>query len=281
MNDIELAVGALTEIRKDTLLLSIAKEYLYEDLFLIKIGKNIEHNISKLKDDITVLKKKFPGKFEVEVETDSVLEKIKATALTLIDPNDDIIENFRSGELGRKLESDVKSISDAVKIIRVQVLGKRVSYTREDAILNQFTRLKDIGRSFAHTLILVSKILVCIILITATAFVYLYYTMEREEPLLKEITAIQSLISERQISLSQIESKREEISKEIKSLEKKDMLRGEKIALMDLEMEIQKLNQERDKHEAEITTRNKEIADKMEKIEEIKKTPFIKRLLRQ
>jgi len=281
MNDIELAVGALTEIRKDTLLLSIAKEYLYEDLFLIKIGKNIEHNISKLKDDITVLKKKFPGKFEVEVVTDSVLEKIKATVLTLIDPNDDIIENFRSGELGRKLESDVKSISDAVKIIRVQVLGKRVSYTREDAILNQFTRLKDIGRSFAHTLILVSKILVCIILITATAFVYLYYTMEREEPLLKEITAIQSLISERQISLSQIESKREEISKEIKSLEKKDMLRGEKIALMDLEMEIQKLNQERDKHEAEITTRNKEIADKMEKIEEIKKTPFIKRLLRQ
>lgn len=281
MDDVELAVGALTEIRKDTLLLSIAKEYLCEDLYLIKIGKDMEHNISTLKNDIAALKKKFPGKFAVEVETDSILEKIKATALTLIDPKADIKENFRSGELGRKLGSDVKSISDAVNIIRTQVLGKRAVYTREEAVLNQFTKLKDIGSSFAKTLILVSKILFFVILITAGAFVYLYYTMEREEPLLKEITEIQSLITEKQSGLAQIESRRDEISNEIKSLEKRDMARSEKIALMDLEVEMQKLNQDRDNYDAEITGHEKEIAGKMEKIEEIKKTPFIKRLLRQ
>jgi hypothetical protein len=281
MNDVELAVGALTEIRKDSILLSIAKDYLWEDLFLIKIGKDIEHNVIRLKDDIAALKKKFPGKFAVEVETDSVLEKIKATALTLIDPKADITENFMSGELGRTLESDVKSISDAVNIIRVQVLGKRATYTREEAILNRFARLKDIGSSFANMLILFSKILFCIILIAAAAFVYFYYTMEREEPLLKDITEIQSLISERQSSLSQLESRREEISEEIRSLEKKDMARSERIAIMDLEVEMQKLNQDRDNYEAEIAAREKEIADKMKKIEEIKKTPFIKRLLRQ
>jgi hypothetical protein len=281
MDDIELALGALTELRKDALLLSIAKEYLYEDLFLNKIGKDIEYNISRLKDDISALKKKFPGKFAVEVETDSVLEKIKAAALTLIDPKDDIKENFRSGELGRKLGSDVKLISEAVNVIRVQVLGKRVSYTREDAILNKFNRLKDIGSSFANTLILASKILFCIIFIIAMAFVYLYYTMEREEPLLKEITAMQSLIIERQSSLSQIASRKEEISKEIKSLENKNIFRSEKIALMDLEMEMQKLNQERNNYEAEIATREKEITDKMKRVDEVKKTPFFKRLLRQ
>jgi len=281
MDDVELAVGALTEIRKDAILLSIAKEYLCEDLFLIKIGKDIEHNISRLKDDITALKKKFPGKFAVEVETDSILEKIKSTALALIDPKADIKENFRSGELGRKLGSDVKSISDTVNIIRTQVLGKRAVYTREEAVLNQFTKLKDIGSSFANKMVLVFKILFCLILIAAAAFVYLYYTMEREEPLLKEITEKQSLISERQNSLAQIESRRDEISKEIKSMEKKDMARSEKIALMDLEVEMQKLNQDRDNYNAEITAHEKDIADKMEKIEEIKKRPFIKRLLRQ
>ena len=166
MDDVELAVGALTEIKKDTLLLSIAKEYLCEDLYLIKIGKDMEHNISTLKNDIAALKKKFPGKFAIEVETDSILEKIKATALTLIDPKADIKENFRSGELGRKLGSDVKSISDAVNIIRTQVLGKRAVYTREEAVLNQFAKLKDIGSSFAKTLILFSKILFFVILIT-------------------------------------------------------------------------------------------------------------------
>jgi predicted nucleic acid-binding Zn-ribbon protein len=89
------------------------------------------------------------------------------------------------------------------------------------------------------------------------------------------------LINERQSSLSQIESRKEEISREIKSLEKKDIFRSEKIALMDLEMEMQKLNQERNNYEAEVTAREKEIADKMKKIEELKKTPFFKRLLRQ
>ncbi|HJX34097.1 MAG TPA: hypothetical protein VJ373_02890 [Desulfatiglandales bacterium] len=281
MDDIELAVGPLTEIRKDTLLLSIAKEYLYEDLFLVKIGKDIEHNTGRLKDDINALKKKFPGKFAVEVDTDSILGKIKAAALTLIDPKADIKENFRSGELGRRLESDVKSISDAVNIIRVQVLGKRVSYTREEAVLNQFTRLKDIGSSFANTLFLVSKILFCIIIIAAVAFGYLYYTMEKEESVLKEITEIQTLISERQSSLSQIEVRKEEISEEIKALEKKGMARSEKIAIMDLENEMQNLNQDRDNYQTEITAHEKEIAEKIEMIEEIKRTTFIKRLLRQ
>jgi len=280
MDDIELAVGPLTEIRKDTLLLSIAKEYLYEDLFLVKIGKDIEHNTGRLKDDINALKKKFPGKFAVEVDTDSILGKIKAAALTLIDPKADIKENFRSGELGRRLESDVKSISDAVNIIRVQVLGKRVSYTREEAVLNQFTRLKDIGSSFANTLFLVSKILFCIIIIAAVAFGYLYYTMEKEESVLKEITEIQTLISERQSSLSQIEVRKEEISEEIKALEKKGMARSEKIAIMDLENEMQNLNQDRDNYQTEITAHEKEIAEKIEKIEEIKRTTFIKRLLK-
>jgi len=281
MDDMELAVGPLTEIRKDSLLLSIAKEYLYEDLFLIKIGKDIEHNTSRLKDDIAVLKRNFPGKFAIEVDTDSTLEKIKATALTLIDPKADTKENFRSGELGRKLGSDVKSISDAVKIIRVQVLGKRVSYTREEAVLNQFTRLKDIGSSFANTLFLVSKILFCIIIIAAIAFGYLYYTMEKEESVLKEITEIKALISERQSSLSQIEVRKEEISEEIKSLEKKGMARSEKIAIMDLENEVQNLNQERDNYQTKITEYEKEIAEKTEKAEEIKRTPFIERLLRR
>ncbi len=50
---------------------------------------------------------------------------------------------------------------------------------------------------------------------------------------------------------------------------------------MDLEVEMQKINQDRNNFEAEIIAREKEITDKLKKIEEIKKTPFIKRLLRQ
>jgi hypothetical protein len=105
--------------------------------------------------------------------------------------------------------------------------------------------------------------------------------MENEGALLKEIETSRAVISERQSSLSQMELRKEEISQEIKSLKKKDMLRGEKIAIMDLEVEMQKINQDRNSFEAEIIVREKEITDKLKKIEKIKKTPFIKKLLRQ
>lgn len=281
MNDIQYAVGALSEIRKDSLLLSIAREYLCEDIFLNKIGKDIELNILRLKDDIISLKKKFPGKFATEVETDGILEKINAIALALIEPGIEIKENFRSGELGRKLESDRRSIADAVNLIRIQVQGRDVSYTRKEAILNLFSGLKDAGSSVGKVLILGIKILFCFLLIAAAAFLYLYYTMENEGALLKEIETSRAVISERQSSLSQMELRKEEISQEIKSLKKKDMLRGEKIAIMDLEVEMQKINQDRNSFEAEIIAREKEITDKLKKIEKIKKTPFIKKLLRQ
>lgn len=281
MDDIQYAVGALSEIRKDSLLLSIAKEYLCEDIFFMKIGKDIESNIRRLKDDIISLKKRFPGKFATEVETDGILEKINTTALALIKPGIDIKEDCRSGELGRKLESDIKSITDAVNIISLQVQGRHVPYTRKEAVLNLFAGLKDTGRSVGNTLILGAKILFCFIIIAIAAFLYLFYTMEKEESLLKEITESRAVISERQDSLSQMELRKEEISQEIKSLEKKDMVRGEKIAIMDLEVEMQKINQDRNSFEAEIIVHEKKITDNLKKIEELKKTPFIKRLLRQ
>jgi hypothetical protein len=281
MDDNQYAVGAMGEIRKDSLLLSIAKEYLYEDVYIIKLGKDIERNILRLKDDIISLKKKFPGKFATEVETDGILEKINATALALIEPGIEIKENCRSGELGRKLESDRRSIADAVNLIRIQVQGKHVSYTQKDAVLNAFSGLKDVGSSVGKTLLLGVKILSVLIIIAVAAFLYLYYTMENEKTYLKQIAESQILMSERRDRISQVELRKEEISQEIKSLKKKDMLRGEKIAIMDLEVEMQKINQDRNNYEAEITAHENKISDNQNKIEEIKKTPFIKRLLRQ
>jgi len=281
MNDTQYTAGALNAIRKNTLLLMIAKEYLCKDVFLIKLGNNIKQNIKRLKDDISSLKKKFPGKFATEVETDGILEKISATARDLIKPDKDIKESCISGELGRKLEADVKSIAEAVNLIKIQVQGRTVVYTRKESFLNIFAGLRGIARSLSSALILGVKILSFLIIIAIVAFSYLYFTMEKEGPLSKEIAESQEVISDRQKSLSQLELKKKEVSVEIELLEKGGITRDEKIAIMDLEMEIQKINQDSNSIEAEINAHEKKISDNQKKIEEIKKTSFIERLLRQ
>ncbi|MFC1534431.1 hypothetical protein ACFL7M_13815 [Thermodesulfobacteriota bacterium] len=280
MNDSQYAMS-LSELRGNALLLVTANDYLCEELFLIKIGNNIDKNVKKLKDDITSLRKEYPGKFENEVETDGILEQINNTAQAMLKPGDEVKDSCSLGELGRILEQDINSIADAVNIIKAQVQGSATAFTRKDPLFSHFSKLKSIGQSMGDKIILGAKILSCIALIAILAFLYLFFTMEKEGVYLKEITGSQAYIQQHKELLSQLELKKGELSKKIESLENSKMVRGGKIAIMDLGVEIHKINEDRHKIEAEIATHEKIILNNQKKVEELKKLPFTKRLLRR
>ncbi|MFC1867027.1 hypothetical protein ACFL0H_02720 [Thermodesulfobacteriota bacterium] len=281
MNAPEYAVMALGAIRKKALLLSIANEYFCENQYLIKMGNDIDKNIEKLKEDISSLKNEFPGKFKSEIETDPILEKIRGTAHTMLKPGKDVKESCSSGELGRKLESDVKSIANAIDLIRVQVYGSASGYTRKDSVSGLFGRFSGIGQSMGNAVILGVKLLCGLIVIAILAFLFFFITMEKEGGLLKDIAGSRDYIQTQKELVTQLNLKKEEISKEIKSLEKGDMVRGEKIVILDLEADIHKINQDLHKAEAEVAAHEKNITDNQERIEDLKKVPFMKRLLRR
>ncbi len=281
MENTQYDSGALNNIRENALLLLIGKEYLCEDVFLTKIGKSIEQDIIKLKDDISSLKKVFPGKLKTEVETEPILEHISATAKSLIEQSDDIKKNCTAGELGRQLTADTKSIADAVNTLKIQVLGRAAVYKGKKSFSSIFAGLKDSLRPFGNILMVGAKILSLLIIIAVASFLYLYFTMEKEGPLLKAITESRSLVSDRQKAISQLESRKMELLEEKNSFEDEVVDRKNKLALMDLEMEIQSINQERDSLEAEILVHQKQINANLEEIEEMNKTPFLEKLLRQ
>jgi hypothetical protein len=281
MENTQYDSGALNKMREDAFLLLIAKEYLCEDVFLIKIGKSIEQNIMKLKDDISSLKKVFPGKLKTEVETEPILENISATAKSLIEQTNDAKKKCMAGELGRQLTADTRSIAKAVNILKIQVLGRAAVYQGKKPFSSIFAGLKDGLRPFGNILMMGAKILSLLIIIAIASFLYLYFTMEKEGPLSEAITESQSLISDRQEAISRLESRKMGLLEEKGSFEDGVMQREDKLALMDLEMEIQSINQERDSLEAEIISHQKKINTNLEKIEEMNKRPFLKRLFRQ
>jgi hypothetical protein len=277
-----ITVDALGRIRDNALLLSLGNAYLCEEPFLVKIGRSIDVHLERLKEDISALKSKFPGKFTHEVDTDEIVDEIHSTAQSLIEPDDELNKRCAVGDLGRDLETSIKTISDAIMVIRGQIDGSGTTYTTKDSVLKlvKLTGGFHALWSFITTTVIVSlKIVIGLILIAILPIAYLLLTMETEGSFLKELVKSQTQIQVHEDIVSQIDQKKEELSQKIKYLEKGTPSRQDKVEIMDLDLEIHKIDDEREKSEYEIDTHKKKAADYQRRIKELKETPFDQRFV--
>ncbi|MBW1911872.1 MAG: hypothetical protein JRI43_01630 [Deltaproteobacteria bacterium] len=140
----------------------------------------------------------------------------------------------------------------------------------------------DLGRSLEDAFFKGLKILACLVLVALLVFLSLFFTMTKEGPLREEIVVSEKILSTQREIISQLDDKMEQVKNKIVSMEKEsDLIRGDKIAILDLEMEIHKIEEDRSKAETEIATREERIIEDRSKLEEIEGVSFIKRLLRQ
>jgi len=280
-NDSQNNLSALKEIRDSVLMLSIGNAYLCEELFLKKIGRRIDVNVEKLKNDISALKKRYPGKFVTEVDTDEILKGIHGTAQRLQKPDKETEEKCTIGKLGQEMEASVNILTTAISTVRTQVEGDSLTYTRKDSVIKTVGSVKSIGSSIGSVFALFLKILFCLIVISILPLSYLFFTMDKEENLLKEIANKEQYIQSQQGILSKFEAEKMQISQEIETMKEKDLSREEKIEMIDLDVKIHKIDEECNKVEVDISLYENEIRDNRRKIKEIKEKSFIRRLLRQ
>ena len=270
---------SLRNIRDNSLLLSVANEYLGENIYLAKIGTLLEKNLSVLKDDIRLLKKQFPGKFAVEVNTDKIMDSFDKTAIEMISGGNEVRAECVSGKLGAALSGDINEITDAIEKIWQQVKGSDVKYTKADSISGLFGRLNifsGILKIFSN----VAKILLIVIIIALAGFSYLYLTMEKEQTILDENSKITALIDNEKAQLADLEKKKAEARKRLKSYND-DELRTEKIAILDIESSIQEFNQKIHVIEGRIETRKLDLSANNERRREVKTKTFWERLFKQ
>jgi hypothetical protein len=272
-----ITVESLGRIRDNALLLSLGNAYLCEEPFLIKIGRSIEAHLEGLREDISSLKSKFPGKFTNEVDTDEIIEEIHSTAQSLIEPDEELNERCTVGELGRDLETIITTLSDAIKVIRAQIDGSGATYSKKDSVLKLAGGFQGLWSFMRTTAIVSLKILIGLILIAIVPCAYLLLTMETEGSFLKELVKSQTQIQVHEDIVSQIDQKKEELSQKIKSLEKGTPSRQDKVEIMDLEIEIHKIDDDREKSEYEINSHKEKAADYQRRIKELKETPFTQR----
>ncbi len=268
-------------IRDMALMLSLGNAYLCDAVFLKKIGLTIDTHLKELKRDILSLKKQFPGKFVKEVDADQVLEGIQLKAQRLQQPDKEITKKCGAGELGRELEASVSALLGTIDAIRVQVEGEVEGYTTKEALLTQVGRVKSLGRQIVALLSLVLKLCGVLVLVGAMVFGYLFFTMESEEALLKELNQSESHVQAQLELIVRLQAERKQISKQLDSMPEGELNREDKVEIINLNMQMHKLDDRMHNAEVQIDIHERKIRDMEKKVAELRSKTFLQRILRQ
>jgi hypothetical protein len=268
-------------IRDMALMLSIGNAYLCDAVFLRKIGLAIDTRLKEVKSDISTLKKQYPGQFENEVEADQVLESIQRTARHLQEPDKDITKKCSAGDLGRELEASVDVLVETVNAIRIQVEGELEGYTKKEAILAQVGRVKSLGHLIAVLVSLAFKVIGVLILVGAMVFSYLYFTMESDEALLMELDQSKSRVESQMKLIARLEGERAQVAAKLDSIPGGELDREGKVEVMELSMQVHKLDERLHSAEVQIDLHRRKIKDTEKRIAEVKNKTFLQRLLRK
>ncbi len=273
--------GALHEIRDRAYLLSLGNVYLCEDVFLRKIGNEIESLMERLKEEILSIKKRFPGQLASDVDMEAVLEDLRSRTAELKNPDPGLGDKCTAGELGRELEESIRSLTSAIKTLTAKVEGELPEYSKKDAVLDALSVAKTPASVISSTMASIFKGVIILLLLALGPLAYLFLTMERESSLMKEIAESGARISSVRERMSSLEKEREEIVQKIEKLRGDDAPRQDKISILDLNVQIHSLDDKLGKSEVEIADEEEKIKASEAKIENIKNKPFVQRLLKR
>jgi len=147
----------------------------------------MEENLEKLENNITLLKKKFPGKFPETLEPDSSLSKIRDVAIILKEDTAHVETKWRSGELGSELALRATEVKNNINNILDTLRGKISQLTIADRFAGYGGRITSFLLSLFSLVSKTAKVFLAAVLVIIFSFVYLSLTMESEDSFLKSI----------------------------------------------------------------------------------------------
>ena len=271
--------SALHEIRDRAYLLSLGNVYLCETVFLVKIGKEIESLLGTFGEEILSIKKKFPGQMANEVEMDAVVDGVRSIAEDLKNPETGLDDKCAAGELGKELEKSIKALTSAVKTLISKVEGELPEYSKKDAVLDALVVAKTPARVVSSTIALILKGIVVLLLLALGPLTYLVVTMDTEENLRKEIGKSEAQILRIRERIESVERERAGVIQQVEALKADNPAREDRIAAIDLNMQVHSLDDRLSKAEVEIANLEELIEGKRARIDKIKNKSFLHRLL--
>lgn len=267
-------------IRDMALLLNMANTHLCEEAYLKKVGLAIDNHLEELRSDLSSIKKKFPGKFVKEVDTDQVIENFQGIVGRLQEPDKETLKKCSTGALGLELENVVNVMGHTMDAIKNQVEGELGTYSKAESVLALMGWIKAIGHQLFVLSTLTLKITGVAISILLVVFIALFLSMDSQQDLLDKISQYRTHIQGQLAILSSTDAEKERINKELDLIGEVESSRQEKTRVLDLTLEIHEINKRALSAQTEIDVYQRRIDEMEEKIDEMNRKNFIRRLFR-
>lgn len=278
LQNIEKTIKAIQNIG---IMLDGASEYVCEEGVLKRFSGYIGAYLKKLETDIVSLKKKFPGKFPETPELDSSLSRIKGIATTLRRGKSDVEAKCRAGDLGRELGTEIIELKTGVQDISQTVSGQVSGYSIADRIAGQGEKVSSALYYLSPFAPIPRKVILAALAVAFIGFGYLFFTMESEDALIQIIKDDGAFLQTQEKVLSAKKEEHREIKAEIKILDKQNLNRKDKIKLLSLSVEEGRIAEFIEKTAVSIEKREKELAGKNKRLQELQKKSFFRKLLKK
>ncbi len=274
---------SLWELKDYGILLRLGGEYLCEQPVLEKLGLDLEKTAESLRDYVEQLKGKFVGKPVEEIDFSEPLERIKEVAEGLKDPDEQIEEKCKTGQLGIVLSETRTTLRNRIDEFADKIEGKSVSYKKTDSLYQHLERVKYLFLSLIRTYKILSRVIACVGVACFITFVVLLATMQTEKELLVKVGRTKAEIQTKQATLHNLGERMKSIQEQIKALElgqEGELTREQKIKIMELNLATHKLSEKMEKLQFEIEMYRKQLQKEKKEIIELKNKSILQRLLR-
>jgi hypothetical protein len=272
---------AMSDIKDCAVMLTMARNYLCEDVFIKKTGLEIEASIDFLAESVKILKKRLVGKPTQEINLDERLEGIKRIARRMKSPDEDVRAQCTDGVLGSELWAAFNGLVPALNALKTKLEGRPIAYRKKDSMYDFLGRLREGFRKILRVFPVLSKISAVTIAACFAVFGFLFITMETDKDLLEQIDQQERIVRLKQSELRQVHGEMGRLQETIEGLRNQELSRQEKIKIMDLSMQAHNLTERAEKIETELESANDALKENLRNAEAIKGKSFLSRLLRQ
>ncbi len=270
---------ALMEIRDRAVMLYLAGAYLCESPLLRKLGFNIEQNVEALVAYVAEINEEKTTAHSTNVDSD--LERMAHVAELLQTGNEEIRRKCGKGQLGKELCDQVAVLGQRIKAMRGGGESPPLTYGKMGSVEDFFDRLRSSLRFVSASLRVFLKTLGVLFALCLVLFLILFFTMESEKDLLKEVKQQKALILEKGEVLSTLNKALREAKGKIARMGPQELSRQEEVRLMDLKLKIYKLEENKATLKNEMEDLQKTLAHKEKDLQEFRGKSFMENLLRR
>ena len=278
MQEIKAKIRPIQDI---AIILTGTAEFVCEKRMLKRFSVELEANLVKLENSITVAEKIFVGKLNEIQKLDSHFSEIRDINRKLKSNDTDLVDKCLSGNIGGKLAETVSELKNIVNNMEKSLQGKNNKYTITDRVIQNSIILKSFVLTLAPLIYKILKIILATAIFAIGLFVFLFFTMESKSDLIEGIKIDRVYLKGK---LTELEGQRNEwkiITDEIESIKKKLSTRQDKIEVLDLTVKKRIIQESMEKTLLSIETKENKLSEKRRKLKKINEKSFFQRLFRR